>query len=268
MKIVSQLIIFIILLAVGWITYEKHDAFHELVNDIARYNGFMADELSETARGDSIPAKISEPAGMQPAEKQLANTDQPDGTRTEIQGLQQQDIETDFQSGQFEPTITGTRSEESPIAVIADTEDSPESGNNLVPKDTAEIREPPKTPGKPERSEYPTEISSNILQRKENALAGLAAARQAWHSGRHKEAVRQYTYLLQEYRNHPDFAGELGNIHFSRGETELAVDAYSEAVVRLLRNGDRIRAGKTLHIIYKLDQEQADILHKYFIPSR
>jgi tetratricopeptide (TPR) repeat protein len=72
-----------------------------------------------------------------------------------------------------------------------------------------------------------------------------------------------YLELMQEFQNHPDFAGELGNIYFSKGQTELAVRAYSEAFFRLLKNNDHERAEQVLGIIYNIDQEQAALLNEY-----
>lgn len=109
---------------------------------------------------------------------------------------------------------------------------------------------------------------SGMEQRKHAALTGLRTARQAWQEGHEQEAIDYYLYLMNEYRNHPDFAGELGNIYFSQGKIELAVNAYSEAVVRLMKNGDIERARKTHAIIHNLDQEQSAILQEYFTPLR
>ncbi len=109
---------------------------------------------------------------------------------------------------------------------------------------------------------------SGFSQRKQNALAGLVTARQAWHRGKVQQAVQQYQYLMREYSNHPDFAGELGNIYFSLGQTELAVTAYSQAIVRLLKNGDYPRARNTLQIIHSLDQQRAYNLQEHFAPLR
>jgi tetratricopeptide (TPR) repeat protein len=120
---------------------------------------------------------------------------------------------------------------------------------------------------KPENNQFQPDVAT-MEARKNQALSGLAAARNAWHQGNRDKAIGMYHALMQEFRNHPDFAGELGNIYFAQGQTEMAVKAYSEAYIRLLKNRDLERAEQLLGIIYHLDQEQAVFLNEYFNRSR
>ncbi len=345
MKVVSQLIVFVVLLVVGWAAYEKHTAFRELVKDIAQYSGLMADHSqvsATTGANDTIPAK--KPATAVTTGERVANIDQSGKAEVKMQNPQgpgpvlkpvnsqilpeldslresgttrqskasqpqqelpgqQQDTATDYGLAESGPATVSARSEADRVAAIADMQGSLVSGDNPLQTQSGDASDP-HPEAKPAAntaelakaqdkwSKYPQDISGaqevtepsgepvppaysaattpeiNTLQRKQNALVGLAAARQAWHSGQSGEAVQQYMRLMREYGNHPDFAGELGNIYFARGEAELAVNAYSEAVVRLLRNGDNPRARKTLHIIHNLNPGRASILQKHFAPLR
>ena len=346
MKIVPQLIILVILLAVGWIAYEKHDAFRELVNDIAQYSGIIVDRPHLPVVEDDAP-RVQTPVASETVGEPITDAAQPDQSTVKKQdvlsspvaepaspltardsvsleeadkekqsqapemreGPAQQHSMTDSDLFRPEPTASGSPDEGDRMTAATDTESSPastdyalqtgsantgESRADTKPMvratETAKVQdgrfEYPRNPDTPRFGAFradkpdadsPQEVTrpaaepllpaeARILQRKQNALAGLIAARQAWHSGQPGQAIWQYQYLMREYGNHPDFAGELGNIYLSRGETRLAVDAYSEAVIRLLKNGDRPRAARTLNIIHNLDQERADILRQYFAP--
>ncbi len=346
MKIVPQLIILVILLAVGWIAYEKHDAFRELVNDIAQYSGIIVDRPHLPTVEDGAP-RVRTPVASETVGEPIANAEQPDQSTVKKQdvlsspvaepaspltardstsleeadtakqseapevqeGPAQQHSITDSDLFRSEPAASVSPDEESWITATTDTESSPASTDHALQTrsaNTGESRadtkpmvrsaetakaqdgrfEYPRNPDTPRSGAFHTDkpdvdgpqdvirpavepllpAEARTLQRKQNALAGLVAARRAWHSGQPGQAIWQYQYLMREYGNHPDFAGELGNIYLSRGETRLAVDAYSEAVIRLLKNGDRPRAARTLNIIHNLDQERADILRQYFAP--
>ena len=94
------------------------------------------------------------------------------------------------------------------------------------------------------------------------------AAREAWHEGRLADAIALYTELARRHPRHPDFAGELGNIYMAGGRTAEATDAYAEAVARLLRKNDVVRARQTLRTIYNLDPDRAAVLQRQYPPLR
>lgn len=106
--------------------------------------------------------------------------------------------------------------------------------------------------------------AQNTPTPEEQALAGLTAARQAWQNGKTEESIRRYQALIRQFPNHPDFAGELGNIYFTQGNYQMALDAYSEAFGRLMRMEDYDRARRVLEMIRRMDYKRASYLEKYF----
>lgn len=426
MKVVPQLITFLVLTGIGWFAYENHDAFHDLVNDIGNYTGFMStpetdvaqtreaskpvqpklanvDESVETESApETMVASDSALLDTQSANSEVTTVDKPvvqsavtpltpaleqpvdvikpakqsddieapepdielvlstdsqsieEEIRfpqfpenvpetTEVQEESVQANETDFtkdQSLDVERGITGpdpdngmeesiptpaTQEDKSAgiekldledISSSEDIESSVVGSESIMLESKVEAKPPyelppsdavtvisetniaaepvtdnksdgqhspvqPSEPGRLQRDQLQpvVEVEQNavkskqdviksIQQRKQEALNGLTEARQSWHIGRHQQAIRQYQLLSNEFRNHPDFPGELGNIYFSRGEIESAVEAYSEALARQVRNGDIPQARKTLNIIHNLDQKQAAILLEYFAPLR
>ena len=96
------------------------------------------------------------------------------------------------------------------------------------------------------------------------ALEGLAQARSAWQQGHAEQAIERYRKLMLQYPNHPDFAGELGNIYYAQGNRVQAVDAYAEAFQRLMRMQDYRRAWQLLAVVRKLDYRRAGQLERAF----
>ena len=54
MKVVPQIITFLVLVAIGWFAYDSHEAFHDLVNDIVDVAG-VTNEYSPVSKA-STPA--------------------------------------------------------------------------------------------------------------------------------------------------------------------------------------------------------------------
>ncbi|MCW8963621.1 MAG: hypothetical protein OQL16_07470 [Gammaproteobacteria bacterium] len=334
MKVVPQIITFLILLVIGWYLYDSHSAFQALIDDIVDYSGVSreinrpvagavkpkaslprtvesqqapvaatpaADEVQPSATTDAIqwpgpskPAESTSTVAKEVAEEAaipapvdvVTNTPAIDPGSTEKE-QQAASAPVQFPSDVDEPVVQPVleQAKQSPVGVK--TESAAESMSALEP--LVESMEAPKdsnteesagmsTPidGAETATEMPAADTSatqdqgatdtapeDIDSRKQKALAGLAAARFAWHEGNHDKAIMLYGQLVREFKNHPDFAGELGNIYFSKGEIELAVNAYSEAFLRLLRNNDMQRAELVLGIVYNIDQEQAALLREY-----
>ncbi|TNF98944.1 MAG: hypothetical protein EP297_06835 [Gammaproteobacteria bacterium] len=96
-------------------------------------------------------------------------------------------------------------------------------------------------------------------------LEELFNARDIWEQGDHDLAMKTYSELMMSYPGNPDFPGELGNIYFSKGLTDQAVDAYTEALNRLLEANDLRRAWSLYSAIKKIAPERAAQLEGQFL---
>jgi hypothetical protein len=371
MKVVPQIIIFIIVLGAGWFTYERHDAFRQLVDDITDYAGFDESSgtqvssspevaVADTSQPEAVEAATDEqPPAVSPVSEaapvtlqqqqsedekpvvQAAQMETPEAQTTDMPGaadiapadegivwpeaekagrstaaddqaqarpdtqsagtadvadepvdrsaqsapseIQEQPVQSES-SGQTEPASRPDANSQEPVKVEPDTggaaQATQQPDETATPPEGAAEQQLPVGSKPQQQSTAPmpansssTEKQTNVdqqaimAQRKREAQAGLALARSAWHQGNHDKAISLYWRLLREFSNHPDFAGELGNIYFSQGQTELAVNAYSEAFLRLLKNNDREGAMQVLRIVYNIDQEQAALLREY-LPSQ
>jgi hypothetical protein len=318
MKVVPQIITFLVLIAIGWLAYDSHDAFRKLVDDIADITGISrelvrtrdeqaADRLalknaerksaekaassiataaktSKPERSDQVPeiassTVIPQAEGIPPQDKIVWPTDVPPADAQPAKRVvlkekteQAPTLTTDAKpEGQAkagaQTTVEQANVDESqqPVSPVIPAEPVNEQVQPLAPEPgPAPILTQP-VPDMVDATERgPAGQDMAIEDRKNQALAGLAAARAAWHQGNHDRAISMYLELMSEFQNHPDFAGELGNIYFSKGEIDMAIKAYSEAYVRLLKNNDQERAEQVLGIVYNLDQEQAAMLRYYF----
>jgi len=318
MKVVPQIITFLIIIAIGWYAYERHEAFHVLVNDIADYSGFTrqvshqtpeasqpqvtapvagtvqssAPKLSPEEASDKseqlIAGETPEPPAPKPAQERIIWPDEVESAITlhEPPRPEQPVISEEVikelvppavpvvkplpESNPSVPVEAASPGEQlppqAPAVTLTETVDTPdipvvpEPTNNTTPEARDPAVEEDQRRGEDQEPALPAAENS----RKQQALTGLAAARVAWHEGDHDKSIMLYSQLAQEFQNHPDFAGELGNIYFSKGQTELAVNAYSEAFLRLLKNKDYSGAEQLLSVIYNIDQEQAALLREYF----
>jgi tetratricopeptide (TPR) repeat protein len=322
MKVVPQIIIFLVLIAIGWLAYDSHEPFRKLVDDIADITGISqelvrtqdeqaADRLAlkdaerksaeKAASSVAAAAKTSKPerSDQAPEIASSAVISQSAGQQPEAASPQDKIVwPTDVPPADVQlakPVEMEEKTVKAPMVITdAEPEDQAEAGAQAVehgsvpepqlPVSSVTPAEPVNEPVQPSASEpepapvlsqpspviadgkerEPAEQDTAIEDRKNQALSGLAAARATWHQGNHDKAISMYLELMREFENHPDFAGELGNIYFSKGEIDMAIKAYSEAYVRLLKNNDQERAEQVLGIIYNLDQEQAAMLRDYF----
>jgi len=332
MKVVPQIITFLILLVIGWYLYDSHSAFQALIDDVVDYSGVSreinrpvteavkpkasitrtvepqqapvaatpaADEVQPSPTTDAIrwpePGKPAESTST--VEKEVveeAAIPAPVDVVTNTLATEPGSVEKDQQAA---PVQFPSNTEEPAVQpVLEQAKQPPVSVKSESPAESMSLQEPlvklmeaPRdaiaegstgmsapVDGAETSAEVPVadtsathdegaadKVPEDIDSRKQKALAGLAAARSAWHQGDHDKAIMLYGQLVREFKNHPDFAGELGNIYFSKGEIELAVNAYSEAFLRLLRNNDMRRAELVLGIVYNIDREQAALLREY-----
>lgn len=312
MKVVPQIITFLIVIAIGWFAYERHEAFRSLVDDIVDHSGLTrqitppvseysqpsvassADatrptqtaEVSDTvADADPEPEMVKASPEHTVAQKGTEQEPEPAKEKViwpdEVQSIdtENQWVKPEKQAASKDHDVKPeTKVLESTIKPVPQADEAQALKETVNSSSAQSLPQKPvlaapvvddasATNGKDALGQLPIvedDEKSASSTRKQQALAGLAAARAAWHQGNHDNAVQLYIELIREYKNHPDFAGELGNIYFSKGQTELAVNAYSEAFLRLLRNKDIERAQQVLGIVYNIDQEQAALLKEYF----
>ena len=317
MKVVPQIITFLIILAIGWFTYERHEAFRALVDDIVDYSGLtqqITREVADTNQpSNALSADTSE--SMQSTEEMVVATDTAE-KEIKVKSDQQTDsreivqkepapveealvwpdevqpLAAEQSSTEAEKLITSKNDDkksevqalESKVKPVPQPDEvqvveeerrrpselslpqKPESEGSveaIYPTKNKEVVQAPAESTKPRNEVNTGEIMPSMAARIQQALAGLAAARAAWQQGDHDRSVKLYDQMIREYKNHQDFAGELGNIYFSRGQIDLAVNAYSEAFLRLLRNNDFERAQHVLGIVYNIDRGQAASLSEY-----
>jgi tetratricopeptide (TPR) repeat protein len=317
MKVVPQIIIFLIIIAIGWFTYERHEAFRALVDDILDYSGLtqqITREVADTNQpsnalsADTSGSKQSTEAmvvATDTAEKEIkVKSDQQTDSREivqkqpapveealvwpdEVQALEAEKPSTEpekLATSKSDDKKSEAQALESKVKPVPQPDEVQLVEEEIRPSSELSLPQKPESAGpvevisptknkeaaqatientKPRNEVNTGEIMPSMATRKQLALAGLAAARAAWQQGDHDRSVNLYNQLIREYKNHPDFAGELGNIYFSRGQTELAVNAYSEAFLRLLRNNDFERAQHVLGIVYNIDRGQAASLREY-----
>ncbi len=337
MKVVPQLITFIVLVVAGWFAYENHRAFQDLTDDVIEYADLnpATEQKKKVAKLEKVSAEekqqvpqqmSKEPENIAPVPKEVAAesvaveertsaalllegepTPASDDKPTVVTEAATVALPTSVQTQAIKPEPIEKISTQEQAVIVANlpavtTEPSsatvPTPGQIEAIKATPQVQYPLASPKQPvadavapapvlqqdaeispqplAEPETPMPVEESVVsepeassqQRKNKALTGLSDARRAWLEGNQDAAIAQYQSLMQEFSNHPDYAGELGNIYFSRGELDLAVSAYSEAVVRLLKNGDVQRARQAHTIVLNLDQEQGGLLREYFAPLR
>lgn len=261
-KIILQLIVFIAILAGGWYSYYRYPIFRNMVDDAIDYA--RSDKSVEHAveQGDApiaaIPARpvITTP----PQETDLAGDKTVEHAPVQAPEGVYFDKTADVDGAPMSENVEST----------TQVEDKNKQARPPVAAMPLLEPPPPIASGTPPRID---EIAAMAMAeqagaeaRKQQALAGLEASRAAWRQNDRDKAIMLYWQFLEEFPEHPDFAGELGNIYFSTGQMELAANAYSEAFVRLLRNNDWQRARYVLGIVHSINPQQAAWLSAYFMP--
>lgn len=284
MKVIPQILTFIVLVVLGGMAYHYHRPFQDLVNDIIQLSG-VAEPVQREQRSQPEPV-IAPPVISQPEVTTYAAKD---GSKIQT-GASEKAKAARLADNIPRPAAVVPNSEKGkpvvlPSATIADskTADAPAARTaNEVPAESAvapavhatrtedrpEIQQPtatqkPATMSLGDAIISPDQPHDKTLE--QQALVGLSEARTAWQQGDYDAAVAQYIELMNDYPNHADFAGELGNIYYARGQRKLAVDAYAEAFSRLIRMNDYARAWKLLSVIRYMDYQRASQLEMYFV---
>ena len=246
-RLLPEILVLLTLVAAGGFAYQNHPPFRDLVDDITRYSGLM--DLPP-APVPTVPAhNTPSSGGEQPGDKQPANRAPAPVTATTAP-----------------PAAATGNTTQAAAQARSENQTLPPAPARPVPPAPPARQTPPRPAAQTHAPTNPPDLEMN--RRYANADAALAAARQAWYAGRLRQATALYNRFTREYADRPEFAGELGNIYMAGSQTTAAVDAYTEAVIRLLRNGDITRARQTLAIIQNLDRARADTLRQQYAPLR
>lgn len=88
----------------------------------------------------------------------------------------------------------------------------------------------------------------------------LISARNAFNQGKVIQSEKFYLELTLLAQNNPDIFGELGNVYYSQGKWDKAGQAYYEAAVRLITEGNRNQVVYLQRVIKGLNTKQAEKL--------
>lgn len=88
----------------------------------------------------------------------------------------------------------------------------------------------------------------------------LINARNAFNHGKAAQSEKFYRELIQLDNDNPDAFGELGNVYYSQGKWDKAGQAYYEAAVRLITEGNYNQVAYLQRVIKGLNTEHAEKL--------
>ena len=88
----------------------------------------------------------------------------------------------------------------------------------------------------------------------------LINARNAFNHGKVAKSEKFYLELTQLDNDNPDIFGELGNVYYSQGKWDEAGQAYYEAAVRLITEGNYNQVAYLQRVIKGLNTEHAEKL--------
>jgi len=158
--------------------------------------------------------------------------------------------------------------EEPPREASASAETAPEplhtghqggSIDSVVPQD---YRQPPLSwegsyHFRPLSAASDSGAASAFRDRQQELLNG---ARRAFWNDDLDTSLELYRALVKEFPEQPDYLEELGNVHFKKGNKDLAAEAYFEAGVRFGKQGERGRAEKLRELLKDFDPGHAKAL--------
>jgi len=87
-------------------------------------------------------------------------------------------------------------------------------------------------------------------------------ARKAFYKRDFAESEKDYKRVISMTKDNYDAYGELGNVYFHQGKNSEAADAYMEASVIFIRQGNISRAKSLLGLMRYLDKDKALLLQK------
>jgi hypothetical protein len=113
-----------------------------------------------------------------------------------------------------------------------------------------------------EQSAAQPESTSGPVPTADDYQSQLFAARELYWKRDAEAAVTAYTQLLQSYPDRADGWGELGNLYMAFGQTDNAVNAYSQAVELFTQQDRRQEASNMLGVMRTLNPARAIELGK------
>jgi Flp pilus assembly protein TadD len=161
--------------------------------------------------------------------------------------------------GKVDAVIDDMQSGESGRDAVTVTVEKDRSESSKVPSETDASKE--------EESTVVAEVSREPSSATEEADAQTVltlwqtARRAAW-DGNSDAAVKNYRALLKLQPNNYDAYGEMGNVLLQQGDTEDAVEAYSQASLLLAKSGYPQAAWHVVNIVAKMDQTKAEELQQ------
>lgn len=105
--------------------------------------------------------------------------------------------------------------------------------------------------------ELPVEVKDSDTSSERELLVN---ARNAFNRGAMAESEKIYLELTQLDNDSPDNFGELGNVYYSQGQWDKAGQAYYEAAVRLMTEGNYKQVSYLQRVIRGLNAEHAEKL--------
>jgi len=128
----------------------------------------------------------------------------------------------------------------------------------------AKAEEKPKVISDAKPSVEPKVLEKNIVEVKDSDTSSernvLIDARNAFNKGNISASEKLYIELTLLEQDNPDAFGELGNVYYSQGKWEQAGQAYYEAAVRLIAEGNYNQVSYLQRVISGLNAEHADKL--------
>ena len=90
-------------------------------------------------------------------------------------------------------------------------------------------------------------------------------ARRAFYRRDYEASIAAYKQLIASEQDNFDAYGELGNVYFTRGETELAAEAYYQAASIMITQGHSQRAASLIGFLSTVDAEKAKQLGEQLV---
>lgn len=115
-----------------------------------------------------------------------------------------------------------------------------------------------------EKAPEPKALEKVVVEVKDSDTSSerdlLINARNAFSLGKISASEKFYLELTQLEQDDPDAFGELGNVYYSQGKWDKAGQAYYEAAVRLIAEGNYNQVVYLQRVISGLDREHAEKL--------
>lgn len=133
----------------------------------------------------------------------------------------------------------------------------PESGQDSAGQQASAAESPDRSTASDARVQAPVYRTDEASTNQAGSEDLLRQARTAYWSGDMGGAESAYRRALQADPGDPGPAGELGNMLYAQGDYAGAAEAYYQAAVRLLEQGEHQRARHLTRVIAGLDSAKA-----------